>query len=93
MTERNDGCDMALETEAKNSSSTTATTAATATKAKENNNTVGGKKNLNSNQQAQNLVNGNGTAADGPAAKKKGAFNSPVTPPTPSRGAPQPSPY
>ncbi|XP_041563188.1 protein clueless [Drosophila elegans] len=85
---------MALETEAKNSNSNpsdaaaAAATTKTSGKAKENNNTVGGKKNLNSqpNQQNsnQNLVNGNGTVADGPAAKKKGKKNRNKSPPEPT---------
>ncbi|KAI8036320.1 protein clueless [Drosophila gunungcola] len=87
---------MALETEAKNSNSNSsdataaaaAATTKTSGKAKENNNTVGGKKNLNSqpNQQNsnQNLVNGNGTVADGPAAKKKGKKNRNKSPPEPT---------
>ncbi|XP_016985315.1 protein clueless [Drosophila rhopaloa] len=86
---------MALETEAKKSNSSatatgdaTAATTKTSGKAKENNNTVGGKKNLNPppNQQNpnQNLVNGNGTVADGPAAKKKGKKNRNKSPPEPT---------
>jgi len=75
---------MALETEAKNIATGDTATTKSSGKAKENNNTAGGKKNQNPNpnqqNQNQNLVNGNGTAVDGPAAKKKGAFNFPPTP-------------